>query len=218
MQPSSSTLKISNVSKCTLECLATGMGPIQYKWEKYQSSNNSWIRPSHRAVNITSPKLIFSVITEEDEGVYHCIATNNYGSVVSSNATITVYGMYFTSYFMSSDIYCIIIGPPTINYITSSIVTFKGNQVSIICNATNDVNAINPLRMEWYNFEDVRVELESKHSLVYNTTDPVTGQVQSVLLFDPVNHTDSGEYTCHTFNDNDCYTEAKTNLTVECTL
>jgi len=43
-------------------------------------------------VNITSPKLIFSVITEEDEGVYHCIATNDDGSVESDNATITVYG------------------------------------------------------------------------------------------------------------------------------
>ena len=69
----------SNNSKCVLECLATGMGPIQYKWEKYQSSSNSWIRPSRRAVNITSPKLIFSVITEEDEGVYCCVTFNHHG-------------------------------------------------------------------------------------------------------------------------------------------
>jgi len=77
------------VSICALECLATGKGPIWYKWEKYQSSSNSWIK----AVNITSPKLIFSVITDEDEGVYHCIASNYYGSVTSSNATIALYGM-----------------------------------------------------------------------------------------------------------------------------
>jgi len=32
------------------------------------------------------------VITEEDEGVYHCIVTNDDGSIVSDNATITVYG------------------------------------------------------------------------------------------------------------------------------
>ena len=43
-------------------------------------------------MNITSPKLIFSVITEEDEGVYRCVATNDDGSVVSGNATITIYG------------------------------------------------------------------------------------------------------------------------------
>ena len=75
-------------------CSATGMAPIYYKWEKYESSNDSWIRPSYRAASITSPKLIFSVITEEDEGVYRCIATNDDGSVVSNNATISVFGEY----------------------------------------------------------------------------------------------------------------------------
>ena len=68
------------------------MGPIHYRWEKYKPSDRSWIRPSNRVVNITSPKLVFSVITEEDEGVYHCIVTNDDGSVVSDNATTTVYG------------------------------------------------------------------------------------------------------------------------------
>ncbi len=68
------------------------MGPIHYQWEKYQPSDGSWITPSNRVVNITSPELIFSVIREEDEGVYHCIVTNDDGSVVSDNATITVYG------------------------------------------------------------------------------------------------------------------------------
>jgi len=75
-------------------CLATGIPTIFYKWEKYQPSTDSWTRPSSRAFNITSPKLIFSVITEEDEGVYHCIATNHDGSVVSDNATMTVFGEY----------------------------------------------------------------------------------------------------------------------------
>ena len=39
----------------------------------------------HRVVNITSSKLIFNVITEEDEGVYHCIATNHDGSLYSGS-------------------------------------------------------------------------------------------------------------------------------------
>ena len=75
-----------------LYCEAKGMGPISYKWEKYQPSYDNWIRPSDRAVNITSTKLIFTVIMEEDEGIYHCVVTNDDGSVVSDNATITVYG------------------------------------------------------------------------------------------------------------------------------
>ena len=80
-----------------LQCLATGMGLIYYQWEKYQPSDSSWIKPSNRVVNITSPKLIFGVIREDDEGVYHCIVSNDDGSVVSVNATITVYGEWSVS-------------------------------------------------------------------------------------------------------------------------
>ena len=74
------------------EVVATGMGPISYQWEKYQSFSNSWIRPSSRVVSVTSSKLIFSMITEEDEGTYRCIVTNDDGSVVSDSIIVTVYG------------------------------------------------------------------------------------------------------------------------------
>ena len=57
----------------------------------YQSSNNSWIKPS-RAVNITSSKLVFHKITKEDEGIYRCVVFSNDDFVESDNATITVYG------------------------------------------------------------------------------------------------------------------------------
>ena len=85
-----------------------------------------------------------------------------------------------------------------------------------MCNATNDEDAVNPVTIVWYNSKGEKLESKDGHILIYNTTDPVTGQVQSVLLFDPVNHTDSGEYTCHAFNDVDCYTDKKINLTVKC--
>ena len=86
------TINVRSLNIVSLCCSAIGMGPINYQWEKYYLSNNSWIRPSHRAVSITSPNLKFDVITEEDEGVYHCIVTNDDGSVISDNATIHVYG------------------------------------------------------------------------------------------------------------------------------
>ena len=72
--------------------MATGIGPIYYKWEKYDPVDDSWVKPSHRAVNILSHHLAFNGITEKDEGIYHCIVTNDGGSVVSDNTTITVYG------------------------------------------------------------------------------------------------------------------------------
>jgi len=107
-------------------------------------------------------------------------------------------------------------GPPTIVHITNDTVVFEGNKTTLMCNATNDGDAVNPLTIVWYNLKGEKVKSNDKHTLVYNTTDQVTGQVQSVLLFDPVNHTDSGEYTCHAFNDDDCYTEDKIILTVKC--
>ena len=43
-------------------------------------------------MNITSPNLTFSIITEEDQGIYHCNVSNDDGHVVSDNANVTVYG------------------------------------------------------------------------------------------------------------------------------
>jgi len=79
-----------------LECSAHdyGIGNIQYKWERYVSFGDAWISPSRKAMGITSPKLTFSMVTEEDEGIYRCIATNDDGNVVSKTATITVYGEF----------------------------------------------------------------------------------------------------------------------------
>ena len=75
-----------------MSCSAVGIGPIYYQWEKYNSSNNNWISPSHRAVNIASSVLKFNVIRKENEGVYRCIVTNDDGSVTSDNATVHGYG------------------------------------------------------------------------------------------------------------------------------
>ena len=91
-QPVSVTINVRSLNVVALCCSAIGMGPIYYRWEKYHLSNDSWIRPSHRAVSITSPTLRFSIIIEEDEGVYRCVVTNDDGSVISDNATIHVYG------------------------------------------------------------------------------------------------------------------------------
>ena len=69
-----------------------GLRPARAWFKKYNTFNNSWISPYHRAVNIASPDLQFSFIREEDEGVYRCIVTNDDGSVISDNATVHVYG------------------------------------------------------------------------------------------------------------------------------
>ena len=109
-QPQSQTFKDKEKNILTLWIIATGIGPIYYQWQKYDHFSNNWIAPSTRADNTTSLNLTFSVITEEDEGLYRCIASNDDGSVVSDYANITVYGkdihtclLYVRTYMWSTD-------------------------------------------------------------------------------------------------------------------
>ena len=78
----------------SLSCSAHdyGLGHIKYKWEKYQQSDGIWSRAPYTQIQVTSPTLNISVVTQKDEGVYRCVASNNDGSVVSENASIAVYG------------------------------------------------------------------------------------------------------------------------------
>ena len=92
MQPVSRTFKYSKRDVSVFKIVATGVGIIDYLWQKYDSLNDSWISLSNRAINATSPNLNYSTITEEDQGIYHCIVTNYDGSVTSDNVTITVFG------------------------------------------------------------------------------------------------------------------------------
>ena len=93
VQPESmQSIKKGDLNVIAVSCLATAVVYFRYQWEKYHSFKNSWISPSNRSMNITSPNLKFNRITEEDEGVYRCVVTSNDGSVISNNATVRVYG------------------------------------------------------------------------------------------------------------------------------
>ena len=109
MHPVSIYIKEGDFNVNALSCSAIGIGPIYYRWEKYHLPNNSWISPSNRAMSssITTQNLKFSNITEEDEGDYRCVVTNDDGSVTSDNATIYVYGECSVNILHKCDITCI---------------------------------------------------------------------------------------------------------------
>ena len=110
-----------------------------------------------------------------------------------------------------------IIGPPSITYISNQTVSVEGNKISLVCVAINDVDANRSLQINWYK-GNKRVLSNGKHILLYNKADNASRQLSSTLLFDPVSHTDDGEYACQAFNHNDSFSEAKTNLSVQCTV
>ena len=92
MQPASHIVRHNRKNVPAFGIIATGVGHLHYLWQKYDSFTDSWIPVSSRALNDTSPYLNFSTITQDDQGIYHCIVTNYDGSVTSDNATITVFG------------------------------------------------------------------------------------------------------------------------------
>ena len=110
-----------------------------------------------------------------------------------------------------------VVGPPVIDYVNEEIVSLEGRKVLLTCAVTNDADAVGALTIVWYNSVGDEVKPERGHILVYNRTISNTGQVESVLLFDPVHHTDHGDYTCRASNNPHTFVESKTSLTVECT-
>ena len=94
-------------------------------------------------------------------------------------------------------------------------IVFEGNKIILICNATNDEDSIDPVQISWYNGAQL-LKPNGKNVIIYNKYDNITDQIHSVLVLDPTNRTDDGEYICRAFNDILCYTENKINLTVEC--
>ena len=85
----------------------------------------------------------------------------------------------------------------------------------MICSAVNDVNAIHPLQISWYKGNKL-VTPNGKHIILYSETNNAFRQLNSTLMFDPVNRIDDGLYTCQAFNRNDSFSESKTTLTVQC--
>ena len=209
--------KVGDLHVRTLICSAIGMGPIYYRWEKYHLSNNSWISPSHRTVNNTSPNLNFSVITEEDEGVYHCVVTNDDGSEISDNVTIRVYGEYSVYLATSFDITCYVnVGPPIIIFISNDTVSLEGSKINLFCAAIDDVDAIHPLQVNWYKGNKL-VTPHGKQIVIHNENANASRLLNSTLLINSVNRIDDGEYKCRAFNHHDSFSESnKTNLVVQC--
>jgi len=105
-------------------------------------------------------------------------------------------------------------GPPIITFISNHTISLEGNKVNLICNATNDVDAVHSIQVNWYKGEK-HIKSDGSEILLYHETDidaTNTSKMHSVIVFDSVSHTDHGEYTCRAYNHPQSYSELRTNL------
>jgi uncharacterized repeat protein (TIGR03803 family) len=75
-----------NGATATYSVEAEGVLPLRYQWRK-DSTN---LTDGGNVSGATSPTLMLSNVTQADAGAYSVVVTNNFGSAVSSNATLTV--------------------------------------------------------------------------------------------------------------------------------
>ena len=110
------------------------------------------------------------------------------------------------------------VGPPTAFCINNKTVSVEGDKVSLLCTAINDINANHSLQINWYKGNQIVIP-NGRRIIVHNKTDKTSMQLNSTLLFDPVNRNDHGIYNCRALNyPPDCYSECITNLIVQCTV
>ena len=109
----------------------------------------------------------------------------------------------------------VLLGPPIITLTSNYTVSLEGYKVNLLCIAINDIHTNYSIQINWYKGNKL-IRQKQKRILIYNIENVISRQLTSSLLFDPIKHTDDGEYTCRAFNHPDSYSKAKTILTVEC--
>ena len=110
----------------------------------------------------------------------------------------------------------LVVGSPTINYISSPQTTVEGNKTNLTCYATNDEDAVEYLQILWYKTKDKVIITGQQDAVLEKSKTNITTRLQSTISFDSIGRNDDGEYTCQAFNHPQLYTELMTSVTVEC--
>ena len=96
----------------------------------------------------------------------------------------------------------------------------EGDNVSFVCEATNDLDAIFNVTIIWFDDNDhSRDLLNSDRVNITDTTETdLNRTVMSTLTIDPVIHQDAGQYRCEALNHPGLRISDTTQLTVQCKL
>ena len=109
------------------------------------------------------------------------------------------------------------VGPPGITCISPDLTYLEGTKASLVCNATNDVDAVNEVQIAWFykNSTSLYQIVSNNNRVIHNVENSTSGQVYSILLFDPINRTDEGVYICRVSSHPQSSTESSTEVKIE---
>ena len=213
-------LNVSNFN-LTLKCKPDHENNFHYTWQKKIDQLSS------RTYNVNKSHFTLFNLRPDDAGEYRCIISNSTGRISSDYTTLQVYGMLSVIYIYSYSMYIIYIhdfllcmyinyvGVPTIINISKETTIFENEKAILRCIATNHFDTDSSIKTLWYDHSGMQVT--SRHGvIIYNEVDKVSSKVKSTLVLDHVNHTYAGIYICRAFIHPTFYSEAVTNLIVEC--
>ena len=110
---------------------------------------------------------------------------------------------------------CIITDPPTIKLSSTKIYAVEGQNITLTCTATNDVDSPYGVQVSWFGPTGQVVENNNRN--IYISNIKIGNVVTSALKMNPVNRSQTGINKCRATNHPNSGTEMNFTVSVECT-
>ena len=94
----------------------------------------------------------------------------------------------------------------------------EGNKTRLVCNATNDADAVNQMQIKWFykNSTSVCPVVPDNIRVIIHTAENLSGrELHSTLFFDAINRTDEGVYICRASNHPQSNSESSTEVVIK---
>ena len=112
----------------------------------------------------------------------------------------------------------LLLGPPIISLPYNATVV-EGENISFVCEITNDPDAIEDITLSWFSNNGHKLSDKDDRITISNTMETHPNRtVMSTLTIDPVIHQDAGQYRCVALNHPELMVSDTTQLTVQCKL
>jgi len=105
--------------------------------------------------------------------------------------------------------------PPTIKLSTTKIDAVEGQNITLTCTATNDVDSPYEIKVTWLGPTGQTIENNDRNFYISNIK--IGSVVTSALKMIPINHKQTGINKCRATNHPDSSSEINFNVMVECT-